>query len=280
MTVGHPDFSPAVLPAPPQFIQALGPFAAGAGWGPVSVQVPSGGSYHLTLFPFHAAQFACTDIIINHLDSRGVPVYQDFYGGVLMGNGLAGLQGNCNAAVVRGNIYGVTLQIQGTTASSAYLNVVIPGHAFTADGININVYTTPFALADPQPKVTAAAADINSFTQLTPQSQLAIANAAPVAHASTLGPLPFLAYSGPATIEITQEGVAAGGNMALIVNGFTVAGGSGSIISPRRYKPLPNLTSQIFPVQLQPLLYAYSIVNTDGAQDSTVYMTVAAGKAA
>ena len=280
MTIGHPDFLEHVAPAPPAFVQALGPFGAGAAWGPVSVLMPSGGSYHLTIFPTTSTEFACTDIVISHLDARGIPVYQDFYGGVLCGNGLAGLQGNANAAVVRGNIYGNTLQISGTLASSAYLNAVIPGHAFTAAGISINVYATPFALADPQPKVTAAAADVNSFLQLTPQSQIAIVNAASVVHATTLGPLPFLAYSGPATIEITQEGVTTAGNMALIVNGYTVGGGSGSIVSPRRYKPLPNLTTSIFKPDLQSLLYAYSIVNTDAAQDSTVYMTVAGSKAA
>ena len=280
MTIGHPDFLEHVAPAPPAFVQALGPFGAGGAWGPVNVPMPSGGSYHIAIFPSDTTRFACTDIVVSHLDSRGIPTFQDFYGGVLCGNGLAGLQGNCNAAVVRGNIYGNTLQISGTLASSAYLNAVIPGHAFTAAGASLNVYATPFALSDPQPKVTAAAADVNSFLQLTPQSQLAVINAAVVNFGTTLGPLPLLIYSGPATIDIEQEGVAAGANMLLTVNGFTVGGGSGNVISPRRYKPLPNGVTQLFPVNLQSLLYVYSVLNSDGAQNATVSMSLAAGKAA
>lgn len=280
MTVGHPDFLPAVTPSPLQFIQALGPFGAGGAWGPVNVLVPSGGSYHLTIFPSLTTEFVCTDIIVSHLDSRGIPVFQDFFGGVLAGNGLAGLQGNCNAAVCRGNLYGNTLQVSGTAAASAFLNAVIPGHAFTAAGLNINVYTTPFSLDDPQPKVTAAASDVNSFLQLTPQGLLAVINAAVVNFGTTLGPLPVLAYAGPATLEIEQEGVAAGNNVTLIVNGFTVGGGAANIVQPRRFKPMPALTSQIFPIQLQPMLHVYSVVNSDGAQNSTVYMSMTAGKAA
>lgn len=280
MTIGHPDFLAAVAPSPPQFIQALGPFGTGSNWGPVNVQVPTGGSYHLAIFPTIGADFMCTDVIISHLDSRGIPTWQDFFGGVLAGNGLAGLQANCNAAVVRGNIYGSTLQISGTCASSAYLNAVIPGHAFTASGLNLNVYTTPFALADPQPHVAAAAANINSFLSQTPQTFLAMMSAAVVNFGTTFGPLPVLTYAGPATVEIEQEGVAAGGNMLLTLNEWTVAGGSVNPINPRRYKPLPNLTSQIFQIQLHPMLTTYSVINSDGAQNSTVYLSISAGKAA
>lgn len=280
MTIGHPDFLAAVSPAPPQFLEALGPFGAGGNWGPFSLLMPSGGSYHLAIFPTNSTQFACTDITVNHLDSRGVPVYQDFYGGVLCGNGLAGLQGNCNAAIVRGNIYGSTLQINGTLAASAFLNTVIPGHAFTATGISINVYTTPFALVDPQPKVTAAGPQVNSFAQLTPNSQLAIIPAFTVNFGTSLGPLPVLAYSGPATIDLEQEGVAAGADILLQLIGYTVVGGAANRISERRYKPVPGGSNFVFQVNLQALLYTYTLVNVDGSQNATVYMTIAAGKAA
>lgn len=280
MTVGHPDFLAAVSPAPPQFIQPLGPFGPGGSFAPVSVQVPTGGSYHLAIFPTDNTKFCCTDITVSHLDSRGIPTWQDFFGGVLCGNGIPGLQGNCNAAILRGNIYGNTLQISGTAASSAFLNAVIPGHAFTAVGMNINVYTTPFALADPQPHVAASAANINSFLSVTPQGLLAVISAAAVNFGTTLGPAPFLAYAGPATLEIEQEGVASGNNVTLIVSGYTVAGGSANVIHPRRFKPLPNLTTQLFPLQLNPMLHTYSVVNSDGAQNATVTMSLSAGKAA
>lgn len=280
MSIGHPDFLGAVSPSPVQFITALGPFGAGAAWGPVNVQVPSGGSYHLAIFPTDTTKFLCTDIVISHLDSRGVPTWQDFFGGVLCGNGLPGLQGNCNAAIVRGNLYGTTLQISGTAAASAFLNAVIPGHAFVAAGLSVNVYTTPFALADPQPHVAAAASDVNSFLSTTPQTLLAVINAGPVAAGAIIGPFPVLAYAGPATVEIEQEGVTTGTNMLMTLNAYSVANGSAAIINPRRYKPLTNLTTQVFQIQLTPLLHIYEIFNNDGAQSSTVYMSLTAGKAA
>ena len=280
MTIGHPDFLSTVSPAPPQFITAMGPFGAGGNWGPVNVPVPSGGSYHLAIFPNISTQFACTDITVSHLDSRGIPTWQDFFGGVLVGNGLAGLNGNCNAAGVRGNIYGSTLQISGTAAASAFLNAVIPGHAFTASGLQINVYTTPFALADPQPHVSAAAADVNSFLSATPPGFLAIISGGAVNFGTTFGPLPVLTHAGPVTLEVEQEGVTTGTNMLMLVTSWTVSGGSANFIMQRRFKPLPNLTSQLFQLQLQPFLHTYSIVNSDGAQNSTVYMSMTAAKAA
>lgn len=276
----YPDFAPAVSPAPATFLAAKGPFGAGAAWGPFNVAVPSGGSYHLAIFPANTNQFLCTDVIVSHLDSRGIPTMQDFFGGVLVGNGLPGLQGNCNAAVVRGNLYGNTLQISGTAAASAFLNTLIPGHAFTATGLLMNIYSTPFALADPQPKVVAAQADVNSFLSSTPQGLLAVINNAAVAAGGVIGPFPLLAHAGPATIEVEQEGVTTGANMVLVLNGFTVANGSANVVNPRRYKPLPNLTTSIFQVNIQSMLQTYEVFNLDGAQSSTVTMSVTAGRAA
>lgn len=280
MTVGHPDFLGAVSPAPPQIIQTLGPYAAGAAWGPVSVQVPTGGSYHLVLLPTVPANYVCSDVIINHLDSAGNTVYQDFFGGVLAGNALVGQAGNANAAVCRGNIYGVTLQIAGTTAASAFLNAVIPGHAFTATGLSLKLYTTPFALNDPEPKVTASAPSLYSFISGTPNGLLAIMNATAVNFGTATGALPVLAYSGSATIEIQQSGVTTAANMVLTVNGWGVVQGSGAPITIRKYQSLANNTPFVFPVQLPSLLYTYSVANNDGAQNATVWMSVNAGKAA
>lgn len=280
MTIGHPDFLEHVAPAPPTFLQALGPFGAGGNWGPVNVLVPSGGSYHLAIFPTLSTEFCCTDVTISHLDSRGIPTWQDFFGGVLVGNALAGFSGNCNAAIVRGNIYGNTLQISGTAASSAFLNAVVPGHAFTAAGLSVNVYTTPFALADPQPHVAAAAADVNSFTSITPQSVLFAGNALAIPHASSSALLPVLAYAGPVTMELTQLGNIAAGNILATLTGYTVAGGSGNPIVTRRYQPLPNGATQLFQVQLAPMLHTFQITNNDPAVDSSTYLAMLAGKAA
>jgi len=275
-----PDFAPAVLPAPAVFLAALGPFAAGGNWGPVNVKVPSGGSYHLAIFPSVAADFCCTDVVVSHLDSRGIPAYQDFFGGVLAGNGSGGVAGNANAAVCRGNLYGNTLQISGTTANSAFLNAVLPPGGFTATGLSINVYSTPFALADPQPKVTVAGANIASFLSLTPQTVIAQINDQVVAAATSSAVQPVLAYAGPAVLEILQTGIAAAANAQLLIAEYTVANGSANVWARRRVKGLASGQYAVFRVNLGPLLRTWQFINADPANAATVDMLLTGGSAA
>lgn len=275
-----PDFAPAVLPAPAVFLGAFGPFGAGGAWGPFTVAVPSGGSYHLALFPTLRTEFVCTDVVVSHLDSRGIPTHQDFYGGVLTGNATGGVAGNSNAAVCRGNLYGNTLQIQGNTASSAFLNAVLPPGGFTAAGLNINVYSTPFALADPQPKVTVAAANIGSFTSLTPQTMIAMMNDVAVAANTSTALEPMLAYGGPAVLELLQVGIAAPGNAQLLVNEYTVVNGSAAPWARRRVRGLATGQYAVFPLNLAPLLRTYQFINADPANAATVDMMLTGGRAA
>ena len=275
-----PDFAPAVLPAPAVFLAALGPFGGAVNWGPVNVTVPSGGSYHLALFPAVSTQFCCTDILVSHLDSRGIPTWQDFFGGVLFGNGNAGVEGNNNAAICRGNLYGNTLQISGQSASSAFLNAVIPPGGFTAAGLAINVYSTPFALADPQPKVTVARANINSFLSVTPQTVLAQMNDLAVAAATSTAVEPMLSYAGPAVLELMQAGIAAAGNAQLFMAEYTVANGSGAPWARRRVRGLANGQYTVFPLNLGPLLRTYQFINADPANAATVDMMLTGGRAA
>lgn len=269
-----------MLPAPAVFLGAFGPFGVGGNWGPFNVAVPSGGSYHLALFPVVRTQFVCTDVTVSHLDSRGIPTYQDFFGGVLIGNATGGVAGNANAAVCRGNLYGNTLQIAGTTASSAFLNAVLPPGGFTATGLNINVYSTPFALADPQPKVTVAAANIGSFVSLTPQSVIASMNDAAVPANTSTQVEPMLSYAGPAVLEILQTGIAAAANAQLLVAEYTVTNGSGAPWARRRVKGLASGQYAVFPMNLGPLLRTFQFINSDPANAATVDMLLTGGRAA
>ena len=280
MSIGHPDFLGAVSPSPPQFLAALGPFGGGVAWGPVSVPMISGGSYQLIVFPIQTADFQCTDITVTHLDSRAVPVYQDFFGGVLCGNALPGVAGNANASVCRGNIYGNTLQISGLSATAAFLNAVMPGNAFVGTGLNINVYSTPFALDDPQPKVTVAAAQVAAGTGLTPQGLIAAMTDQSVAISTTTPAKPFLSYAGPAVLEITQVGVTTGANCNMRVLGYTVANGSAAPVTRRRYQPLANQQVNVFQVNLAPMLHTWVFQNSDINAAAVVDMLLSAGKAA
>lgn len=275
-----PDFAPAVLPAPAVFLAALGPFGAGGSWGPVNISVPSGGSYHLALFPSVSTEFMCTDVLVSHLDSRGIPTYQDFFGGVLAGNATGGVAGNANAAVCRGNLYGNTLQVSGTTCTTAFLNAVLPAGGFTAAGLLMNVYSTPFALADPQPKVTVARANIGSFLSTTPQNVIAQINDLSVAAASSTTVEPILAYAGPAVLEITQTGIAAPANAQLYIAEYTVVNGSGSPWARRRVKGLTTGQYYAFPLNLGPLLRTHQFINADPANASIVDMILTGGRSA
>lgn len=275
-----PDFAPSVLPAPAVFLGAFGPFGAGGNWGPFNVAAPSGGSYHLALFPSLSTQFCCTDVLVSHLDSRGIPTWQDYFGGVLMGNATGGVAGNANAAVCRGNLYGNTLQISGTTASSAFLNAVLPPGGFTAAGLLLNAYSTPFALADPQPKVTVARANIGSFLSTTPQAVIAQINDLAVPANSNSAVEPMLSYAGPAVLELLQTGIAAAGNAQLLIAEYTVVNGSGSPWARRRVRGLASGQYAVFPVNLAPLLRTYQFINSDPANAATVDMLLTGGRAA
>lgn len=281
MTIGHPDFLPAVSPSPPQFITGPGPFAAGTTFGPVLAAMPSGGSYLIDLFPTTEASFCIVDITINHLDQRNFPSYQDFYGGVIIGNGLPGGAGNCQAAVLRGNVYGPTLQISGQVASSAFLNAVIPGHAFVASALNrVNVYSTPFGMTDPQPKVTATAAAVQVGTGLSPQGLLATMPDVGVGVSTTTPAVPVLAYTGPAILDIVQAFIASPGNAIFTINSWTVANGSAAPIAIRRYPGLSNGNPFQFQLDLVPQLHTYTFQNADPANAAIVWASIHAGKAA
>lgn len=281
MTIGHPDFLGAVSPSPPLFLTGIGDFAAGGTWGPVNVKMPQGGSYEFNLFAITETSFMVTDVTINHLDSRGFPSYQDFYAGVIAGVGLPGGAGGAQSAILRGNLYGNTLQISGQLASSAFLNAVIPGHAFTASGMRGNVYSTPFALADPQPKVTAAAPSVGvTAPNLTPASLLATMPGTGVTHATTTAAVPLLNYHGPALLDIVQSFIASPGNAVFTINGWTVSNGSGAPVTIRRFPNLANNVPSQFQLNLAPMLHTFTFQNADPANDAIVWASIHAGKAA
>lgn len=267
-----PDFAPSVAPVPATYIATAGPFAAGGSWGPANVRMPGGGSYHLNIRPLILADYAITDLGIGHFDPRGVAAYQDYYGGILLGEAGGGGFASAGSAIVRGNLYGTSLQLIGNLATSAYINAVIPTGGFTATGITIDVYWTPFALSDPQPKVICATADLASLVSNTPQVTLALANELNVPAASGSLVNPVLPYSGPATLEITQTGIAAAANAQLVVNEYTVGNGSAAPWARRRVKGLATAQYYSFPVYLAPLLRTWQFINADAANAATVDM--------
>lgn len=268
----YPDFTPAVSPLPATYVTTLGPFAAGASWGPVAVQLPAGGSYHLTLRPTVLSNYCCTDMFVGHFDTRGVASYQDYYGGVLFGQGGGGSFASCGAAIIRGNLYGVSLQLSGSTCATAFLNAVMPSGGFTATGFSIDVYVTPFALPDPQPKVTVTSPNLHSFVSDTPQTALGVMNDTAVAASSTTFAEPVMAYAGPAVLEITQTGIAAAANAQLLISEYTVANGSATPWARRRVKGLASGQYAVFPLSLAPLLRTFAFVNADPANAATVDM--------
>ena len=275
-----PDFAPAAQPAPASYVTTLGPFAAGAAWVAPAVNMPAGGSYHLVLRPVTLADYCVTDVIVGHFDSRGVSNFQDIYGGVLFGQNGGGNYASCGAAILRGNLFGVQLRLTGQTADSPFINAVIPPGGFTATGFTIDVYSTPFALPDPLPKVTVTTSNLHSLTSDTPQSSLANVRDLNVAASGSSFVEPVMAYSGPAVLEITQTGIAAPANAQLVVNEYTVANGSGTPWTIRRVKGLATGQYYAFPVALAPLLRTFQFLNADPANAAVVDMLITATHAA
>lgn len=276
----YPDFAPAVTPGPVTFLQSLGPFPAGATWGPVNVTVPSGGSYHAAVFPTTAGQYCCTDVAVGHFDRNNVATWQDFFGGVLLGGGGGGVGASTGATILRGNLYGTLLQFSGNACASAFLNAVLPAGGFTATGLKINVYSTPFSLTDPQPKVTASQANLHSFVSSTPELALAVMNETVIAANTTGGTEPVMPYAGPAVLEITQTGIAAAVNAQLHIQEYTVTNGSGAPWARRRIKGLAAGQYYAFPLNLAPLLRTFQFINADPANAATVDMVLNGGHAA
>jgi hypothetical protein len=192
---------PAVLSS---LVGTIGPIASGSAWGPTVLTFTTGGAYEITFLPTVAGNVCISDVQITHLDSSGSTTYVERYT-ISTAGGIGNL-----GCIIRGNLYGNRLSIQGTTGTQAQVNVIFASSP-TVTGFSANVYSRPFVETS-VPKMLPIAFD----GALVATSSTAIGASSTV----TLGVLQ--PYSGKAIMSIQSQN-GGGFNLAPFIKSFTVA---------------------------------------------------------
>ena len=267
MPIGHPDFFQSVNPPAPQLIASGGPFAAGGGWSVGTFAVPSGGAYLIEINPTtFTASMAITDVQVEHLDASGQLVYVDYFAGLWAGGGPVG-RNACSAAVCRGNLYGSQLNVVGVTAAGAFVNALMQGLVITTVGINVRVYTTPFTLTDPNPKVFPSVALAGALGVQTPAQLIASSNSVTVAHGTITQQVPLLPYAGPAVLTAEVTGITASTNGIIIVQGYTISGGSAAPVYVKSYRGWANGQYVAIPINIPACFATLQFQNLEAANN-------------
>jgi len=276
---GHPDWQPVNGTPIPVLVAQLAALAPGF-WGTDTINVSSGGSYLMAVFPSDFSEIGCTDITVKHFDVDGNLVYTDFFGGVVAGEFPLGMPFYNGPTVVRGNIYGSTLQISGQVAAAAFLNGVLSSGAAVASSVDINFYVLPASLSDPEPKVSNGNGYFATLGGAIPGGLLISANALVLGPGVTSGPFPVTPYSGPAALIMSQTGDAATPNeLELKIFGYTVAAGGAAVIT-QSFRNATVTQTYGYELDIAACLNIYEIINHDGAQTATVNANLIAQKSA
>jgi hypothetical protein len=250
----------------PKLLQQLGTFAAGATWGPVTVQVPNGGAYMLALTA--AGVNGGSDITVDHLDSAGNVVYEEFFGAIIQSNLTTG------PTLVRGNVQGPTLRISGHACNSAFF-IAATGSVIAASAVTINAYSLPFSLANDVPKVMGA-----GFGTGTVAGLLLTADGVAVALGVTTPIGIVQPYAGPATISLRQTTLTTTPtNGRLILAFWSMAGfiASGAALGSVRFNSNTAQLEVQSAYNLPCCLVVAALTNADAAQGTTFFAHITAG---
>jgi hypothetical protein len=278
--VGHPDFNNNVSCPVPQFAGSVGTFAVGTTWGPVSIQMPAGGAYLLAVSAVTPANAAAVDITVQHYDPLGNLVYTDFFGAVASGTWGILLAMTNGPTMVRGNLYGSTIQISGKVAVSANINAWLGTSGLVASSVKIVAYSIPLVTADPEPKIFNGSAAISANTGLTPGGLLVSFDNVLLNPGVDSNDTPLIPYSGPAILSWESTGISTSpGNARFIILGYTVANGPTSVYQIRHLSAASG-TMVCFPINLPACLNIIQLINADGAQAGTFDVSIVAGNAA
>jgi hypothetical protein len=280
MTIGHPDFLASVNPATPVEIASGGPFAANVGWSIPNAQVPSGGAYMIVVRnETFTGAMAVTDIQVTHLDSSGQIVYEEYFGGVWVGGAALG-RNACQSAIVRGNTYGSTLQITGVTSSLAFITGLLPGLSIASSRINVAVYSIPFTITDPSPKVYSSATFGGALSVQTPNQLVGEYVGVNVGPASSSPNVPLLSYAGPAVLMGTITALTNNANGIILVNSYTVSGGSAAPVAFKNFRGWANAQYAAVPINLPAAFNVMRIQNQEAANTINVNLDITGNAAA
>lgn len=272
---GHPDWQPVQSVPIPVLVGQLTNLNPGV-WGPFTVNMSSAGSYLMAIEAINGADSAFADIQIGHFDPAGNLVHQDFFGAMPGGGGKANQISYGSPTIIRGNIYGSTIKIQGITAATAWINGVFTVGGFTATGVNINIYVLPSGLSDPEPRMFSGEVGFTGFSGFQPGSLLWSAESLAVAFSSNSGILAVAPYSGPVDFSYWQTGVAATPtNLRFNLDGYTVDNGTGAVLHKEfstQFATVGFSDTLAFPT----LMHTITVNNADGAQNATVNASLCA----
>lgn len=246
-------------------LTSIGPFAAGAAWGPsAAINFTLGAAYRLVITPSVAGDVFATDLIVTHQDAAGNTTYTEAFTVTNWGNtGLSGGTSATGGVIVRGNLQGSKIVLSGTTISQANWNT-INSSVGTVSGINITIYYDAYPIAEAKPKVTPW---VNTgFVAQT--FALSIANGGNFKY----GVLP--GYSGRAFM--TMRTTVSNATFFATLSSFSVANGTSALYTITT----PNVTASTGPVtpfqfgfdQLMHFLRIDNIGTATGTVDLSIIM--------
>jgi hypothetical protein len=263
---GHPDWIPTQSTPVPIILAYIFDEPAG-NWGPVSFDVTGGGAYLITLQNAVGGEVGLTDVTVTHADIDGVTTQVDFYGAVMYGSN-SGVATELNSpTVLRGNIYGATITLQGQIATSAYVNAVFGKSGLVASPMQLGLYLLPSGIGDPDPKMSCGSAELNSSGDVTPGSLLYTLANASITHGTGVGPTPMVPFSGPALLQFDVGGLTTTPtNCQIIFAYYTVAGGSGAALYSQNIHVGAASVINLLPYNFPPMLCMITVNNQDSAQ--------------
>lgn len=277
---GHPDFIPTnSTPIPVPVGQELN--IPPGSFGPITIDVTSGGAYAIAVNAHTQADILMTDISVEHVDVNGNVVFTDFFGAVVDGAQDSPIFALNGPTFLRGNIYGAQLVISGFVAASAFINAVLGGSGLVASNADLYFYALPNGLGDPEPKMSNGSAKLLTAAPAAPGNMLASLVSQAVAFGNSSVILPLVPYAGPATLFLQQQGVSTTPtNLRLVLQGWTVQSGSGAAVWEQTYATTAAVVGEVFDITLPACLVTAKVNNVDAAQNATVNMNITGVKTA
>jgi hypothetical protein len=274
---GHPDYLATAGGPVPLLLGNVGSFPVGA-WGPVSVPVLSGGTYLLALEPAISTETCITDVTVFHFDSLGNVVFVDTFNGVIATSGGSQLIQMSGPTIIRGNIYGTSISVEGICASSTFMNTLYATSGIVACGVNIEAYVLPYNLPDSNPHIFAGGAILSNLPAVTPGSLLLSQPGTTLLPGVTNPRLTIVPYSGPAVLQFQEIGVSTTpNNVECLIESHSVNGGPSTVLVHQNWRIPAANQGNAYPVNLPPMLNTYVIFNLDGAQSATFRLSLIAG---
>jgi len=279
--VGHPDWIPAQS-IPITVLAATESGITPGAWGSYTVPCSSGGAYLISLIGNAGIHLnaAWTDVQVEQYDIAGNLIGIDFFGGIPAGGCYIGDMICDGPVLIRGNIYGASLQISGTMGTPGALSSLFTNSSTETSTLGFNVYILPNGFADPDPKVYCNAFGPYSTDNNYPSLILAAQYNLSLTDGKSSDAILVGPYSGAAVLTLTQAGVTTTpSNLRCIIYGYSVANGSTPVFQQLYSTPAAEQAA-VFPVNLPATICSITWHNADASQTATVNSTLTGAKGA